>query len=86
MCTELLDAIAYAVSSEVGARRARQAAAPTSPATLLHELATARADRTSGSHVLDVEDFAVRKGRRYGVNLLAYTTNRVSQYCLAPGS
>jgi transposase len=76
-------AIGFALGGEAGARLASLLAMPTSPDTLLRRIKSAVAEPGTKPRYIGVDDWAVRKGQRYGTIVVDLEQGRVID--LLPG-
>lgn len=70
-------AIGFAMGGEAGARLSHRLHMPTSPDTLLRRVKTYAEEPTPSPRVVGVDDWAWRKGRRYGTILVDLERGRV---------
>ena len=75
--TTLLYAIAFALSGEAGARLARQVGVRVSPATLINLIRRAPLPVHASPQIIGVDDWAQRKGIRYGTALVDLERHRL---------
>jgi transposase len=81
--TDAHRAVGFALGGEAGARLAEQLDMPTSPDTLLRRVKNAPEEPAPAPRYVGVDDWAIRKGQRYGTILIDLERGRVLD--LLPG-
>ena len=75
--TEVVDALAFALGGEAGARVLAALGLPVSPDTLLNRVRAAASSDCPAPRVVGIDDWAWRKGNRYGTILVDLERHRV---------
>jgi transposase len=75
--TDAHEAIGFALGGEAGARLAEHLDMPTSPDTLLRRVKDAAEEPAPAPRYVGVDDWAIRKGQRYGTLLIDLERGRV---------
>jgi transposase len=75
--TEVVDAIAFALGGEAGARVLATLGLPVSPDTLLNRVRAVTVPAHPAPRVIGIDDWAWRKGNRYGTILVDLERHRV---------
>ena len=75
--TTLLQALAFALGGEAGARLAKRIGLATSPATLISLIRRTSLPELSPARILGVDDWAKRKGKNYGTALVDLERHRL---------
>lgn len=75
--TVLLQAVAFALGGEAGARLAKRIGLTTSPATLISLIRRTSLPKPSCARILRIDDWAKRKGKNYGTVLVDLQEHRL---------